>query len=166
MKGAAAVVLAGLLGCSASSGACEGDDAPSLELGHRESGAWVPIADGDTLAIADAPQGGFGVPLRVRSRGLAAGNERSADIVLELARAGVEAGHFEIPGYPLLCESDDVGGTLGVQVVPLDPERFVDDADLEPLAGRTAELFVQVTDDGGRVAEASVEVVLELPPPE
>jgi len=151
------------LGCADDPDACAGSDEPVVELGVDESGPFVPLVDGATVSIADAPQGGFGVPVRARTRGLVAGNTSSAEILLDLRLDAAAAGHFEIPAFPLLCEGAAQGGTLGTVVVPLDPDTWVTAADLEPLAGRTAELAVEVIDDDDRSAVARANVVLQLP---
>lgn len=140
--------------------ACEHDDEPALALGLASTGDFTPLVDGATLPISRAPQGGSGLPVRVRTRGLLASNDATATVTLSLTLAGMPAGTFTLEGYPLLCEGSDVGGSLGVQVVPIDPDRYATEAQLMELDGAAAEISIEAVDDDGRKAEASAAVVL------
>ncbi|MBX7080126.1 MAG: hypothetical protein K1X88_13100 [Nannocystaceae bacterium] len=154
-----ALVATALLGCADPS-ACEHGDEPRVELGRPSDGAFVPLREHEVLAIADAPQGGYGVPVRVRTRGLSASNRSTATIEMAMELQGAAAGTFTLQGYPLLCEGADAGGSVGVQVVPLDPARFGTPDAIADLDGEAAVLSVTITDDTGENATATAIVEL------
>lgn len=140
--------------------ACEHDDEPVLALGLASTGDFTPLVDGATLPISRAPQGGSGLPVRVRTRGLVASNTATATVTLSLTLDGMPAGTFTLEGYPLLCEGREIGGSLGVQVVPIDPDRYSTAEQLMELDGASAEISVEAEDDDGRLASATAAVVL------
>jgi hypothetical protein len=102
------------------------------------------------------------VPVRVRTRGLSASNRSTATIAMSMQLQGEPAGAFTLRGYPLLCEGADIGGSVGVQVVPLDPARFGTPEAIAGLAGQTAVLAVTLTDDDGEKATETAIVELAL----
>lgn len=149
-----------LTGACADPSACGHDDDPALALGLASTGDFTPLVDGATLTISRAPQGGSGLPVRVRTRGLVASNDATATVTLSLTLDGMPAGTFTLDGYPLLCEGEDIGGSLGVQVVPIDPDRYATPEQLMALDGVPAEISIEAEDDDGRKATAGAKVVL------
>ncbi len=113
-----------------------------------------------------APQGGFGVPVSVRTEGLLAGIDGSgatygADVEISIGRGGANEGTF-YDGGPLGCIAPDEGGLLSGLVAGFDPGIVSTNEDLLALDGQQATVRVVVTDSAGVSAEGSQVVTLRV----
>jgi len=144
-------------------GACSHDVAPSAEIGRSIGGGFTPYAPGQAVEVLVAPQGGFGVPVSVRTRGLLAGDgpsgTRWADVELSIGRGAANEGTF-FDGGPLGCMGSDDGGLLSGLVAGFDPDVVQTNEDLLALDGAQATVRVVVRDEDGVTAEASQVVTL------
>lgn len=143
---------------------CAGEGDPQILLGHGEGSEFVPFEPGEEVFITIAPQGGFGVTVRAATSGLYAGADQGAapiSLVLRSRWKGEPSGEFDWGDVVLYCMEDGSGLFWGA-IVPLDPERFPTEADLEQLDGELVELEAEATDARGEVVIGAAEVTLRL----
>lgn len=143
---------------------CAGEGEPEIVLGHGEGSAFTPFEPGEEVFITIAPQGGFGVTIRASTSGLYAGGGQGAapiSLVLRSRWKGEPSGEFDWGDVVLYCTEDGSGLFWGA-IVPLDPERFPTEADLEQLDGERVELEAEATDARGEVVIGVAEVTLRL----
>jgi hypothetical protein len=119
-----------------------------VTLGTGVGGTFVPIGDGQEVGLSTAPQGGFGVTVLIRTRGLVASDSALADIQLDTEIDGANAGTFLQEDVPLLCTEGEGGTVFGV-VVGFDASRYKTNDDLLSLDGETVDLVVTVSDESG-----------------
>ena len=144
-------------------GACRHGVAPSVEIGRSIGGIFTPYDPGQMVEVLVAPQGGFGVPVSVRTQGLLAGDGPSgthwADVELYIGRGAANEGTFFDTG-PLGCIGPEDGGLMSGLVAGFDPDVVQTDEDLLALDGAQATVRVVVRDEDGVTAEASQVVTL------
>ncbi|MCK6525806.1 hypothetical protein L6R49_30760 [Myxococcota bacterium] len=167
-KGSWAIVLmaAGMSSCGEPTieELCAGEGDPALILGHGEGSEFVAFEPGEEVYITVAPQGGFGVTIRASTSGLYAGADQGAapiSLVLRSRWKGEPSGEFDWGDVVLYCTEDGSGLFWGA-IVPLDPEMFPTEADLEQLDGERVELEAEATDARGEVVIGVAEVTLRL----
>ncbi|RMG97738.1 MAG: hypothetical protein D6705_08020 [Deltaproteobacteria bacterium] len=144
-------------GETAGMGRCGHDTAPSAVLGRSIGDDFTPYAPGEEVELLVAPQGGYGVPVSVRTEGLLAGAAPDgstywADVELFIERDGMVQGQF-YDGGPIGCLGPDVGGLLSGLVAGFDPGIVSTNEDLLALDGAQVTVRVSVTDTEGVVAE-------------
>ena len=141
-----------------------GNDNPTIELGTGVEEEFAPLETGAVVGLTPAPQGGFGVPVRLRSRGLrvADGTQDRAIVEAQLDTFlnGTLSASFLNEESVAYCQSDGTGLMDGL-VVGFDPEVYTQQT-LVLLDGETATLTVVAYDGDGRQAEASIEVLIQL----
>lgn len=145
-------LIVSLSACGPGNGAdpCVGSDAPEVLVGQGVGGAFVELADGEEVTLSVAPQGGFGVPVVVQTRGLAAGDLVQSMVLLDAERMGENLGTFSTRA-PLQCRSDGDGGNISGIVVGFDPSRFRTNDDLLALDGTVVDLAITIMDEDGRM---------------
>lgn len=141
--------------------ACAAGD-PEIELGLGVGATFEPLADGTHVEVESAPQGGFGVPVGVRTRGFAIGLETLVEVEVGSELDGASIGEYRIGGVGLLCESHAVGGTIPGVIVGFDPMTYPTTNELAVLDGRTVALVVTVDAPDGATASARVDVVVDV----
>lgn len=137
------VVLAALAACEPDA-ACTSADAPTVELGRVGDGAFEELTEGERVVIVIAPQGGFGMAVRVRTTGLHADDASRATVHVATEIDGASVGEFVLYQQALVCAGDS--GTISTVVVPLDPFVYTNNEQLQALDGSTATLIVDVVD--------------------
>ncbi len=138
---------------------CAGAGPVSLEIGTGTGDEFFPLEDGDVVGLDVAPQGGFGVSVRVRTHGLVTG--QPVGLLLEAERNGVNEGSFYIDSVLLYCQDDGSGLLWGV-VVGLDTSIYATNDDLLALDGELIDLVVTATDVEGDVASGRVTVEIDV----
>ncbi len=138
--------------------ACLGSDQPNLELGHGVGGAFAPLADAEEVGLIAAPQGGFGVTVLVRTRGLAV-VDNPLRFSLEPWVDDEVAGHFEFDRR-IQCLSNGTGGLLNGTVVGFDETKYGTNDALLSLDGQLIELVITAEDVDGRTATVRRPVTL------
>lgn len=131
---------------------CAAEGEAVVTLGSGVGGEFEPLGPEQEVSLETAPQGGFGVATVIRTTGMRAGEDATANAVLIVEIDGEEAGYFELQNAPLQC-TDGLGGQIFGQVVGLDPDQYSTNDDLLVLDGKVVDLVVTVTTDE---AEATV----------
>ena len=139
------IVLANSVGCVDEN--CLPSSSPSVTLGQGVGGAFAEIMDGQQVSLTPAPQGGQGVPVIIRTQGLAASNSALADVQLDTLVEGQLAGSFLLEEARLLCRGDGEGGEISGTVVGFDPDQYQNNDDFIELNGREVGLDVTVYDE-------------------
>ncbi|MCP4449708.1 MAG: hypothetical protein GY811_30910, partial [Myxococcales bacterium] len=121
-----------------------------------------PYEDNEEVGITPASQGGFGVPVLVRTAGLIAGESRVADVQLNVEDGDDIVGEFLQENTGISCRGDEVGGEIRGVVVGFDPSEYSSNDDLLILDGTTVELVVTVTDEQGNSATVRKPVVIRV----
>lgn len=149
---------------------CESDPPPDpcrsasdaeVVLGKGVGGAFTPYEDGEAVGLDVAPQGGFGVTVVIKTDALLAGDEQTADILMDVEIDGTNDGSFLLEGAALLCESGE-GGRFDGAVVGFDPDKYSTFDDLLGLDGQLVDLVVTITDAEGQSATARQPVTLNV----
>lgn len=139
---------------------CAAADDSFIVLGDASSGGFSAFEDGQTIGVVAAPQGGFGVPLLVRTHGLTAASGAKADVRLVVEFEGERVGDFVLAGAALLCREQ--GGLIAGVVAGFDPEEFTSSEDLDVLDGEQVILDVSVTGSTGREASVRQPVTISV----
>ncbi len=151
-----ALASVGLTGCPNKS--CEDDADPEIILGQGASSAFLPFEDGEAVPLSVAPQGGMGINIRARTRGLTTEELVSLELLTEID--GEETGRFETTGI-FTCQ-DDGFGLLWGQVVGFDPAEYPDVDALLELDGQLVDVVVIARDVDGTEVEGRATVTLEV----
>lgn len=138
---------------------CAGAGEVSVELGHGTGADFTAFEAGEDVDIAIAPQGGYGVNVRVMTLGLVANN--AVTLELSSTHLGESTGSFNWGEIPLYC-LDDGHGLLWGAVVPFDPELFPDVESLSALDGEPIHMSVELVDAEGVQGSGSADVVAHL----
>jgi hypothetical protein len=154
-------------GCPAADPDCTGEPAadcwadvpPEVAIGQGQGAEFSPLGTGATVGLDVAPQGGFGISVRLQTAGLLA--DDIVDVLLVTELDGEQSGSFLNEGSTLYCQEDGSGLLWGV-VVGFDPDVFSSNDDLLALSGQTATLRVTVYDAEGREATGVVDVKIEV----
>ncbi len=141
---------------------CNLQEMPTATLGKGVGSAFIPYEDNEEVGITPASQGGFGVPVLVRTTGLVASSSTVADIQLNVEENGTVVGEFLQENTGISCRGDDIGGEVRGVVVGFDPSVYATNDDLLALDGTTVELVVTVISDGGETATARKPVVIRV----
>jgi hypothetical protein len=141
---------------------CIANDAPTATLGKGVGSAFIPYEDNEEVGIQPASQGGFGVPVLVRTTGLVAGSASVADVQLNVEDSGALVGEFLQENTGLSCRGDDVGGEVRGVVVGFDPGVYSTNDDLLVLDGTSVDLVVTVTDEEGNSATVRKPVTIRV----
>ncbi len=141
---------------------CSADEAPTATLGKGVGSAFIPYEDNEEVGIQPASQGGFGVPVLVRTTGLTAGSASVADVQLNVEEGGALVGEFLQENTGLSCRGDDIGGEVRGVVVGFDPEVYATNDDLLVLDGTTVDLVVTVIDEEGNSATVRKPVIIRV----
>lgn len=143
---------------------CMGNDAPTIELGTGVEEEFAPLENGAVVGLTPAPQGGFGVPVRVRTTGLRVADDTQDKAIVEAqldtVLDGVLSASFLNEESIAYCQSNGTGLMDGL-VVGFDEEEYTQQT-LVLLDGETATLTVIAYDGDGRQAEASIDVLIQL----
>ncbi len=146
------LVLLVLFGCDddpAPPDPCTHDFETSIAIGHGVGGGFERFTDDQEVGLISAPQGGFGVDVRVRTEGLNASDETLVALLLETLIDDQVVGRFENPSQLLTCT--DTGGLVVGIVVGFDSDDYSTNDDLLRLDGQRVGLRVTVTElDGSR----------------
>ncbi|MCC7073827.1 MAG: hypothetical protein IT383_21140 [Deltaproteobacteria bacterium] len=158
----AVLAVISLAGCD---DPCMSQQSPSVEIGRLVgSSEFEPFESGDEVVLGFAPQGGNGVMATLRTLGMSAHETMiifPRSVSTEVRITGTdEAGAAELLGdFPLgasiYCIENSYGLVTNV-VFGLDPAR---EDTPESLAGRPVTLAVDVSDENGAAASASIDVV-------
>lgn len=166
MRRVAMLLGLALLGCddeaSPTVDPCGHGAAPLVELGQGVGGQFTPLEAGQTVGLAVAPQGGFGVTVLARTEGLTASDDTLVSVRLETLIDGAVTGSFLLEEAPAFCQSDGQGGLITGIVVGFDPVVYASNDDLLELDGQRVELRVTVTDPDGVRGVGSEEVVVKV----
>ncbi len=138
------IAVAPAVGCEPDAACASGDD-PTVELGRLGDGEFVALTEGERVPITIAPQGGFGMAVRVRTTELHADDATRATVHVETEIDGASVGQFVLYQQALACAGDS--GTISTVVVPLDPFVYTTNEQLQALDGVPAALIVDVVDD-------------------
>ena len=141
---------------------CIANEAPSATLGKGVGSAFIPYEDNEEVGIQPASQGGFGVPVLVRTTGLVAGSASFADVQLNVEDSGALVGEFLQENTGLSCRGDEVGGEVRGVVVGFDPEVYSTNDELLVLDGTSVDLVVTVTDEEGNSATVRKSVTIRV----
>lgn len=139
---------------------CAGEGDVAVALGHGTGAEFTAFEDGEDVDIAIAPQGGYGVNVRVQTLGLVAND--IVTLVLSSSHRGEATGTFDWGEIPLYCLEDGHGLMWGA-VVPFDPEIFPTVEDLAVLDGEPIHMAVEITDSRGEVGSGGADVVVHMP---
>jgi len=169
-----ALALSSFLILSSGLGACGGDNGPAGEdlcaasatptaiLGQGVGSAFVEYEDNEQVSLAVAPQGGFGVTVLIRTTGLEAGDNLTANVQLNVESGGQLAGEFLQENTSFTCRGGDIGGEIRGVVVGFDPDVYKTNDDLLALNGETVELVVTISDSNGNEATVRKPVVVAV----
>ncbi|MCC7075197.1 MAG: hypothetical protein IT383_28045 [Deltaproteobacteria bacterium] len=140
------LVLSALLplACCEPDAACESAAEPTVELGRLGEGDFELLSEGERVPISIAPQGGFGMAVRVRTTGLHAADDTRATVHVATEIDGASVGQYVLYQQALLCAGDS--GSVSTVVVPLDPFVYTTNEQLQALVGLLATLIVDVVD--------------------
>lgn len=151
-----------MLGCGPPPPAtCTGSKTPTLEIGRGVGGAFEAFADQQEVGLIVAPQGGFGVSVVLHTRGLAAGEGKTAEAKLESVVDGQVSGSFSLT-LPLLCQSSGAGGLVSGVVVGFDPAVYSSNDSLLTLNNKPVVLRVSVSDVEARKATIEKTVIIKV----
>ena len=150
---------------------CLGGGEASLIIGFGVGGDFNPYEEGALVGLDVAPQGGFGVPVRVRTEGLRVRGDStdtanpnalyaSVNVLLDTYIDGALSASFLNDTAVAYCQEDG-SGLMWDLVVGFDADKYTND-NLIDLHGVEAELVVEATDAEGRSAIASVTVQISL----
>jgi hypothetical protein len=143
-----------------------GGDSPTAVIGYGVGSSFEPYEDGAQVALTAAPQGGWGVPVRVWTTGLAADTDGEPKapmmVLLETRLDGVMSAKFLNEESVAFCQGPDEALVWDL-VVGFDAQAYKAVDDLILLHGAEAELVVEATDTAGLKASDSVfvEIVVE-----
>lgn len=143
---------------------CLGEDTPTIELGTGVGDEFAPLAVMAEVGLSPAPQGGFGVPVRLRTTGLRVASDTEDRAIVE-AQLDTYLGDTLSASFlnqesVAYCQADGTGLMDGL-VVGFDEEIYTSST-LVLLDGETVTLTVIAFDTDGRRAEASIDVVIAL----
>jgi hypothetical protein len=141
---------------------CEPSDSPTVELGRGVGGAYASYEEGEAVGLVDAPQGGLGVQVIIRTTGLRTEQSNTATAILDVFIDDELEGTFESNGLQLLCGGAEEGGSIRGQVVGFDQDLYPTINDFIGLNDQTVELRVSVVDLDGEEAAGSVVVTLNV----
>lgn len=160
-----AMAALGVLALAACDDPCMSQPSPSVEIGRLVgTSTFEPFTAGDEVTLGFAPQGGNGVMASLRTLGMSAHETMiifPRSVSTDVSVTGTdEAGAAEVLGdFPLgasiYCIENSYGLVTNV-VFGLDPAR---EDTPEGLAGRPVTLAVDVRDENGASASATVDVV-------
>ncbi len=143
---------------------CLGGGEPTIEIGTGIGEEFEALRGGEAVGLTAAPQGGFGVPVRVRTTGLrvATDDEEKAIVEAQLDTflGGELSASFLNEESVAYCQGDGSGLMDGL-VVGFDQEEYTEQT-LVLLDGEEPTLVVTAFDADGRKAESSLKVVLSL----
>ena len=150
---------------------CLGGGDASLVIGFGVGGDFNTYEEGALVGLDVAPQGGFGVPVRLRTEGLRVRADAtdtanpdapyaSVNVLLDTYIDGVLSASFLNDTAVAYCQ-DDGTGLMWDLVVGFDAEKYTND-NLIDLHGMEAQLVVEATDAEGHTATASVTVQISL----
>ena len=143
---------------------CAGHDSPTIEIGTGVGDEFAPLEQGSTVGLTSAPQGGFGVPVRVRTRGLRSSTDGEPKAIvpsqLDTFVNGELSASFLNEESLAYCQEDGSALMDGL-VVGFDKDVY-DQQNLVLLNGETATLVVTAFDGDGREATSTLDVVIEL----
>ena len=151
--------------------ACLGGGEASLVIGYGVGGEFNPYVDGALVGLEVAPQGGFGVPVRLQTTGLrvranasdTANPEApyaSVNVVLDTYIDGTLSASFLNDTAVAYCQADGTG-LMWDLVVGFDAEKYTNE-NLIDLHGTVASLVVEAIDADGVAASNSVSVQISL----
>ena len=144
---------------------CEGVGEPALVIGFGVGEEFHAYEAGAEVGLDVAPQGGFGVPVRARTRGIRTVEgdlpHATSSVLLDTYIDGEIAGSFLNETVEVYCQDDGTGLIWGV-VVGFDPETYATNEDLLQLNGQEVMLLVRAIDPEGRTAEGTVDVVISV----
>lgn len=152
------LVIAGCDSAEPDPDPCTDDFEAAIEIGHGVSGAFERFEPDQEVDLVSAPQGGFGVQVRVRTEGLEAGETALVTLLLETVIEGEVVGSFENPDQALTCT--DTGGLVFGVVVGFDSDTYRTNDDLLGLDGQRVDLRVTVTDRVGTSVQGVQPVVI------
>ena len=142
--------------CAAEIEVCE----PSATIGRGSGGAFRAFDPAEVVSLDVAPQGGFGVSIKVRTVGLIAGDDKVAEITLDVEMDGNNVGTHTQP-VSLLCQETGEGEVFGV-VVGFDPSVYSTNDALTQLDGKEVLLKVILTDEAGTETTAESTVTINV----
>jgi hypothetical protein len=138
---------------------CNAADPITVVIGKGEGETFTPFEPGEAVGLDVAPQGGFGVAVRVQTTGLQ--TDGLVSVMLRTEISGEPSGEFLHNGVNLYCQESGHGLVWGV-VVGFDPYVFETSDDLLSLDGQTVDLVLEITDLDGDVGVGRVDVVIEV----
>jgi len=143
---------------------CLGGESPSIEIGTGVGDEFAPLRAGEPVGLTAAPQGGFGVPVRLRTFGLRVATDGEDKAIVEAQLdtflAGELSASFLNEESVAYCQEDGSGLIDGL-VVGFDEEEYTEQT-LVLLDGLEPTLVVTAFDADGRTAEFSLQVVISL----
>ena len=138
---------------------CRGEGEPEAFLGRGVGGAFEPLAEGASIGLSVAPQGGFGVSVLIGTRGLQAGPSEIVSAELTAVSEAVEGSEATfVLEAALQCQTEGDHGVVYGVVVGFSSSLSNDD--LLAMNGADAYLTVSVADALGRSAEVTQTVTL------
>ena len=144
---------------------CAGEGPSSLEIGYGSGAEFWPYEAGESVGLAPAPQGGYGVWVRARTSGIRAQEgdtpHATSAVLLETYIDGEKVGSFLNETVEVYCQEDGKGLLWDV-AVGFDPEIYSTNDDLLSLNGEAVMLLVEATDADGRISSGTVDVVIEV----
>jgi hypothetical protein len=158
----ALVVFAGCDDAPAPVDRCTHEAAAAVTLGQGVGGSFDTITPEQTVGLAVAPQGGFGVTVLARTEGLFAGDETLVRVRLETLIDDEVTGSFLIDAQPSYCQGDGTGGLITGIVVGFDSAVYRSNNDLLALDGQRVQLRVTVTDADGVSAVGAQHVIVKV----
>ncbi len=158
----ACLFLLGVIACDSPEDDACAAGAPVLTLGVGVGSDFEPLEDGTHVGVSTAPQGGFGVPVGVRTRGFEIGTETLVEVDVTTELDGASIGQYRIGGVALLCESHAVGGTIPGVIVGFDPAVYPTQQELVGLNGRIVTLKVTVDAPDGTSASEAAGVIVDV----
>jgi hypothetical protein len=139
---------------------CDVSEDREVLLGQGVGSAFQEFEDEEVVGLNVAPQGGFGVPVEIITRGLLAGDGEEGVARLEVEVDGMLAGSFELTPAVLMCQDDGTGGRITGNVVGFDPDIYDTNDELVALDGTVVVLDVTVTDSAGHESNVRKSVTI------
>ncbi len=132
---------------------------PTATIGYGAAEEFTAYEAGDSVGLVVAPQGGFGISVRLWTTALQC--DAPVEVLMETWLGDERTGTFTNPSVQLYCQGGSKAMLWGI-VVGFDPEVYSTNEDLLDLDGETIRLEITATDSEGTAATGEVDIVVDV----
>lgn len=136
-----------------------GCGSPSATIGYGAADEFTAYESGDSVGLVVAPQGGFGISVRLWTTALVC--DAPVEVLMETYIGEDLTGTFTNPSVQLYCQKGSQGMLWGI-VVGFDPSVYSTNEDLLALDGETIRIEITATDTEGIAATGEVDIVVDV----